>query len=258
MRVKSRECPVFTEVWYAVDGNEQALNTMVLRYQATVRGICRRKLERWPHLADDAAQAVFIILARKAGGLKGHKNVGGWLYRTSQFVCMGIIRSEVGKDNRTKEYREARGTEGESGEGRWNEVLPKLDEALADLPASQREVIMQHYYANVPFEDIAKQRNVSAGSIRMLATRARKKLKKKLEKKGVVLSLAALTTLLEKEAEAVQESGVRSQLSVGEASETARQLADSVLREMARQRALKVAGVVAAGAWCWRAALARL
>jgi len=84
----------------------------------------------------------------------------------------------------------------------------------------------------------------------MLAIRARRKLKKKLERTGITMSLAALTALLESEAEAaakVADAAVSS-FSPSTASPAVRGLADRLVRQMAWQAALKTAGIATVAA----------
>jgi len=232
------------------EGDQAAFSELTTRYRGLVYSICCRCLWNFPAEVDDAVQATFVILSRKCDGIAERQSIGPWLHHTGTRVCANMVRKGTARLRREKRYDEMResATRIECEQPSDDHTASvALHAAIAELPDSQREVIVHHYWQGRSFEHIAEAAGTSPESIRMKAMRARKKLKQKLEKRGVVLSVAALVTLLETEAEAVQESGVRSQVSVGEASETAKSLADSVLREMGRQRVLKVAGIVAAG-----------
>ena len=65
--------------------DEAAFELLVWRHGTMVLGVCRRAV-RDEQLAEDAFQAVFIVLARKAGSIRGG-NVGGWLFRVARRVA---------------------------------------------------------------------------------------------------------------------------------------------------------------------------
>src|SRR5438874_10198486 len=78
---------------FAATGDEAAFELLVWRHGAMVLGLCRRAV-RDEHLAEDAFQAVFLVLARKAGALRGG-NVGGWLFRVARRVAARALRNRL-------------------------------------------------------------------------------------------------------------------------------------------------------------------
>src|SRR5262245_41976384 len=70
-------------------GDEAAFEALVSRYGPTVLGACRRMLED-PRDAEDAFQATFLVLLRKAGGLRDPEAVGPWLYGVAHRVASRI------------------------------------------------------------------------------------------------------------------------------------------------------------------------
>ena len=85
---------------YAREGDESAFETLVRRYTPLVYGSALRRVG--PSHADDVAQSVFIILARKAGRLRRGKarSLAGWLFRVTRFSASELIRKETRRQQR--------------------------------------------------------------------------------------------------------------------------------------------------------------
>ena len=79
---------------YVDRGSEAAFESLVKRHVDMVYSTALRQL-RDPHLAQDATQAVFVLLARKARCLRSSVILGGWLYRTANFVANRALRARV-------------------------------------------------------------------------------------------------------------------------------------------------------------------
>src|SRR5215471_6669985 len=72
-------------------GDEEAFATLVQRYYSLVYGAaCRQVADR--HLAEDVAQCVFVLFARKLHGLSPATAIGGWFLRTVRFVAKDVLR----------------------------------------------------------------------------------------------------------------------------------------------------------------------
>src|SRR4051795_5774048 len=78
---------------YSQRGSEDAFRALVERHAGMVHGAALRMV-RDAALAQDITQAVFILLARKAGEFKNGTVVAGWLYRTTRFSALQTLRSE--------------------------------------------------------------------------------------------------------------------------------------------------------------------
>src|SRR5688500_2221382 len=87
---------------YIADRSEKAFAELVRRHLGMVYGTALRKV-REPQAAQDVAQAVFILLARKAGSLSSGVVLGGWLHRTAGLLSLKLLRDEQRRKTREKE-----------------------------------------------------------------------------------------------------------------------------------------------------------
>src|SRR6185436_11966345 len=136
-----------------VSGNsEDAFSELVRRHINLVYSAALRQL-RDPHSAQEVAQAVFTILAQKAKTLAPQTIVTGWLYRTTRYACMTTLRAEI---RRKKYEREACETVAglAQSESPWEEIGPRLDEAMNRLGEADRDALLLHYFEQKSFRQI--------------------------------------------------------------------------------------------------------
>lgn len=162
---------------------------IVRRHLGLVRGIARRQVGR--ELADDTAQMVFAILARKAPGLTELRSLGSWLHRVTMLQCKGVIRGQI-RDRRSQQsaMESARLADARDPLG---ELLPYLDSAISDLPDSDRELIHLRYGERLTFPEMARRTGRSETALRQQAGRALEKLVGLLRRRGVGISVVTLT-----------------------------------------------------------------
>ena len=87
---------------YARTRSETAFAALVSRHLNLVYSVALREV-RDPHLAEEVAQAAFIILARKAGALGPKTILSGWLCRTARYVSAEVLRSQRRRQKREQE-----------------------------------------------------------------------------------------------------------------------------------------------------------
>src|SRR3954447_21650986 len=91
---------------YATANDAQAFERLVRRHVDMVYSLCLRELRGDSHLAEDATQAVFILLARKSkalGSAAVNGSIAGWLYQAARYCCRNARRSELRRTRRETE-----------------------------------------------------------------------------------------------------------------------------------------------------------
>src|SRR3954466_2300115 len=127
---------------YAEGGDERAFSTLVSRHMSWVYSACCRGLKD-RHLAEDAAQAVFLTLARRAKSISLKVRLSGWLFKTTRFAVADARKRET-RHQRRQELAMQRATEKATenltaAEAQlWDVVAPNMDDALAYLCEKDR------------------------------------------------------------------------------------------------------------------------
>ncbi len=186
---------------YAADRSEAAFAELVQRHLALVYSVARRQVEPDRHLAEDVAQKVFADLARKAGALSRHPVLTGWLYRSTQFTAIDLVRSERRRRAREQEAQTMQEIMNDSGAQPEAEKLrPVLDQAMGELGERDRDAVMLRFYEGRPFAEVGRKLQLTDDAARRRVERALDKLRTLLEQRGVTSTTAALTATLASQA----------------------------------------------------------
>jgi RNA polymerase sigma factor (sigma-70 family) len=166
--------------------DEATLAALVHRHGPMVWGICRRVLRNY-HDAEDAFQATFLILVRKAASIESRELLANWLYGVAHQTAMKA-RATAAKRNE----RERRLTEmpepAVADPGIWRDLQPLLDEELSRLPGMYRVVIVLCDLEGKTRKEVARQLNCPLGTVAGRLARARALLAKRLSRRGVGVS----------------------------------------------------------------------
>ncbi len=171
---------------FAARGDGPAFASLVARHGPMVLGVCRGVL-RDPHDAEDAFQATFLVLVRKAGSLAGVRSLGGWLYRVAYRVAL-----EADARSERRRRREARGVEMDAVADRRRdgdaELGPVIHEELRRLPEKYRDPIVLCDLEGLTREQAADHLRWPVGTVSGRLARARELLRGRLTRRGVGLS----------------------------------------------------------------------
>ena len=127
----------------AADRSAESFRLLVERHSAMVLSVCLRQLGE-SHDAEDAAQAVFLVLWKKAASLRRRKSVAGWLHHVARNVCRNAKRSQQALRARERQAAQMK-TESDSSSETWTDDQAILDEELDRLPEKYRLPIILFY-----------------------------------------------------------------------------------------------------------------
>jgi RNA polymerase sigma factor (sigma-70 family) len=173
--------------------NESAFAALVHRHGPMVFGVCRRFLPR-VHDAEDAFQATFLVLARRAASIQARENVGNWLYGVAYRVAIKARAFYWKQQKREKQVAQL--PDRERTEPTWDDVKAVVDDELSKLPANFRRVLVLCDLEGHTQQEAGKQLGIPEGTISSRLTRGRKLLAARLTRRGVALSAGGLAVLL--------------------------------------------------------------
>jgi RNA polymerase sigma factor (sigma-70 family) len=168
--------------------DEAAFEALVRRYGPMVMGVCRRVL-RNPEDAEDAFQATFLVLVRKAGSIAKRELLGNWLYGVAYHTARAA-RSAASL-RRAKEAK-AVARQQAPEESDWQDLLPLLDQELSRLPDKYRIPVILCELQGMSRQDAARQLGLPEGTLSSRLARARTMLARRLTQRGATLTGGAL------------------------------------------------------------------
>lgn len=181
---------------FASGRDEEAFARLVRRHGGLVFGVCRRVL-RCHEDAEDAFQATFLLLARRAGSVRWHDSVGGWLHEVALRTA-----SKARSASARRRVKEAEAADRPRSEARpepaWDEVCAVLDEELRSLPDRFRAPLILCHLEGRTREQAAVHLGVSRPTLVRRLARGRRLLAARLARRGLSLTAALLGTSLAK------------------------------------------------------------
>lgn len=168
---------------FSLTGDQQAFELLVWRHGEMVLGVCQRQTCDL-HLAEDAFQAVFLVLARKASSVRS-ENLAGWLYRVARRVATKATHCR----SQSQALPEMP-IEQEVSHIEQFELFKLLDLEIARLPERLRRPILLCYLGGRSTEEAARVLGCPRGTILSRLSTARKRLADCLGRKGITLPAA--------------------------------------------------------------------
>ena len=172
---------------------EAAFTALVARHGPMVRRVCRRLLDD-PHDADDAFQATFFLLARKAGAIRHPQRLSGWLYGTAHRVASKLKVDAARR--RRHEARAALAEEGRVDESVRREEAKVVLEEVARLPEAYRAAVVLCELEGLTQDEAARSLGYSDRTLRRQLARAHGLLRARLIRRGVLPTAALVATAL--------------------------------------------------------------
>jgi RNA polymerase sigma factor (sigma-70 family) len=178
--------------------DEAALAALVRRHAPMVWGVCRRVL-RNHHDAEDAFQATFLVLVRKAASIASPKLLANWLYGVAHQTALKA-RATAAKRRAKERQATVMPEPATIGPDLWNDVQPLLDQELSRLPDKYRVAIVLCDLEGKTRKEAARQLGVPEGTLAARVARGRVMLAKRLARHGLAVSGAALGAMLGQDA----------------------------------------------------------
>jgi RNA polymerase sigma factor (sigma-70 family) len=174
------------------DGSQEAFAELLARHGALVRAVCRRHL-RDAHAADDAFQATFLVLIRKAGRVGWQECIGGWLFE----VATRVARKAAGQAVRRRVREGA--PAGAASEPVAPDPAPDLtaiqdalEEELRRLPDRFRAPLVLCHLEGLSQDEAARHLRVTEGQLRGRLYRGKARLRERLLRRGFTLPVVLL------------------------------------------------------------------
>jgi RNA polymerase sigma-70 factor (ECF subfamily) len=178
---------------YAVRRDEGAFATLVERHGPMVWGVCRRVLHSH-HDAEDAFQATFLVLARRAASVMPREMVANWLFGVARQTALKA-RGLTARNNSREKQVAALPEQSAAEQGCWDDLFPILDRELTRLPRKYRAVVVLCDLEGKTRKEAARELGVPEGWL----ARARALLAQRLAREGAVVSGVVLATWLSRE-----------------------------------------------------------
>jgi len=179
---------------------EAALAALVRRHGPMVWGVCRRVL-RNHHDAEDAFQATFLVLVRKAASIASPELLANWLYGVAHQTALkarATTAKRRARERQVTDMPEPAVTE----QGLWHDLQPLLDQELSRLPEKYRVAIVLCDLEGKTRKEAARQLGVPDGTLAARVARGRAMLAKRLARHGLAVSGGSLAAMLAQNASA--------------------------------------------------------
>ena len=175
--------------------DQAAFEALLRRHASLVWSVCRRVLGD-PHDAEDAFQATFLILSRKAGSLDPSRTIANWLYTVACHVSLRARGVAGRRREREKNAMKTSEPTTVSPENVWADLQPRLDQELSRLPAKYREPIVLCYLEGRTEQEAARLLGCALGTVSWRLVRARDLLRDRLGRRGLTVTSGVLGGLL--------------------------------------------------------------
>jgi RNA polymerase sigma factor (sigma-70 family) len=181
---------------YLTRQDEAAFEALVRRHGPMVLGVCRRVLGN-PHDAEDAFQATFLVLTRKAPTIRPRDRVGNWLYGVAYRTALKARAMRARRWAKERQLIDAPGPEVDASR---QELHLLLDRALHRLPEKYREPLVLCDLEGKSRRQVAQQLGCPEGTVATRLAKARRMLAQRLAPYGLPVSVGSVAVLCAQDA----------------------------------------------------------
>ena len=236
--------------------DEAAFEALLARHGPMVLGVCRRVLDD-PSDVEDAFQATFLVLVKRAGALRDRELLANWLYG----VALKVARRARGTAARRRVREKHEETEAimpEPGGDDQSELRAILDDEIARLPEKFRAPVLLCYLQGLTHDQAADRMKCPVGTVRSRLSKAREVLRGRLTRRGAAPTASLLAAdrlvgaapevpyaLIQTTIQAASQLAGGQALAAGAVSASTALLTEGALKAMALKKIMTVATVVA-------------
>jgi RNA polymerase sigma factor (sigma-70 family) len=188
------DAQLMTQFLASQEGSEAAFRVLIHRHGPMVLGVCRRILGD-EHAAEDAFQATFLVLVKKAGTLRDRDLLTNWLYG----VALRVASKERARGARRRriEREAAEPSETSGGDLDQVELRSVIDEEIRRLPERYRVPLVLCHVEGLRHDEVAQRLGCPVGTVESRLSRAREQLRSRLARRGLAPTASALGAALQ-------------------------------------------------------------
>jgi len=236
-------------------GEEQAFEILVRKYFPIVYSAAVRQLGD-AHSAQDVAQSVFIVFARKAPKLSHDVALTGWFLRTTRFVVRDVLKQMNRRIHREQTAGALAALEQTAGwEPDWANAARFVDEALLALSAGEQACVVARVLEERSFREIGQSLQIGEDAAQKRVSRGLEKMRHFLQKRGVKVGAVAIPAILGANLAATAGpamlgtawTGVQAALQGNAAGTTGLALAEQFIKTMALRQLIRLSSLVTLG-----------